>query len=262
MVGRRDIEDALERLDRLTQEEARMATAEVLRLTQKVDGKVEGVGEQVEGVNKGVQGIDGKVQGVDERVQGVDERVQGVDHKVQDVDDRVKLIVDGGDERSAAIQRIVNTVDDMNRNQLRRDLRNWISPPDPSINYNTACGAHHEGTAAWLSQGDAFGGWKSSGSLLWVHGKPGSGKSILSSVSSKISKVSATPGLRRWHTFISTSRTLQSKITVLSYPPFSSSSLINLMFTATFFWTCTLPTVRAQSSQATTHSHDASRPCS
>ncbi|KAI9446074.1 hypothetical protein H4582DRAFT_526080 [Lactarius indigo] len=224
LAGRRDIEDALERLDRLTQEEARMATAEVLRLTHSVDDKVKSVGFQVEGVKEGVQDIDGKVECVDERVQGVDKRVQGVnervqgvderiqgvdsrvhgvgegvqrvDHKVQAVDDgvkridhmvgivndNVKLIVDGGNERSAAIQRIVNTVDDINRNQLRRDLRNWISPPDPSINYNTASGAHHEGTASWLTEGDPLKRWRADGCLLWVHGKPGSGKSILSSV--------------------------------------------------------------------------------
>ncbi|KAI9440591.1 hypothetical protein H4582DRAFT_1811634, partial [Lactarius indigo] len=67
-------------------------------------------------------------------------------------------------------------------NQLRHDLRNWLTPPDPSINYNTACGAHHKGTAVWLTRSDAFDIWKASGCLLWVHGKPGSGKSILSSV--------------------------------------------------------------------------------
>ncbi|KAH9055819.1 hypothetical protein EDB83DRAFT_1089076 [Lactarius deliciosus] len=252
ILGRRDIEDALQKLDRLTQDEARMATAEVLRVTHGVDDKVKGVGFQVEGVNKGVQEVDGKVEGVDERVQGVDKRVQGVDEKVQGVDERVqsvdervqgvdervqcvgdgvhrvderihgvdervrgvdegvqrvdhkvlavddrvkqvdhrvavvndhvKLIIDGGKETTAALQRIVNTVDDISRNQLRRDLRNWISPPDPSINYNTACGAHHKGTAAWLTRGDAFQYWRAHGCLLWVHGKPGSGKSILSSV--------------------------------------------------------------------------------
>ncbi|KAH9071115.1 hypothetical protein EDB83DRAFT_316148 [Lactarius deliciosus] len=133
LAGRRDIEDALGRLDRLTQEEARMATAEVLRLTRSID-------------------------------------------------DKVKLIIGGGNERSAEIQRIVITLDDIDRNQLRRDLRNWISPPDPSINYNTACGAHHEGTASWLTRGDPFKAWRADGCLLWVHGKPGSGKSILSSV--------------------------------------------------------------------------------
>ena len=102
LVGRRDIEDALQRLDRLTQEEARMATAEVLRLTQNVDDKVNGIGFQVEGVKKGVQGVDGKVEGVDERVKGVDHKVQAIDDRVKQVDDRVgvvndnvKLIVDG-----------------------------------------------------------------------------------------------------------------------------------------------------------------------
>ena len=39
-IGKKDIEDALKRLDRLTQEEARMATAETLKLTHIVDNKV------------------------------------------------------------------------------------------------------------------------------------------------------------------------------------------------------------------------------
>ncbi|KAH8999587.1 hypothetical protein EDB86DRAFT_2756367, partial [Lactarius hatsudake] len=60
-------------------------------------------------------------------------------------------------------------------------LRKWIAPSDPSVNYNTASDAHHEGTAAWCTKGSTFAEWKASGSLLWVHGKPGSGKSILSS---------------------------------------------------------------------------------
>ncbi|KAF8265628.1 hypothetical protein EI94DRAFT_305312 [Lactarius quietus] len=40
LIGKKDIEDALNRLDKLTQEEARMAAAEVLRLTQIVDNNV------------------------------------------------------------------------------------------------------------------------------------------------------------------------------------------------------------------------------
>jgi hypothetical protein len=39
LVGKNDIEDALKRLDKLTQEEARMATAEVLKITHSVDDK-------------------------------------------------------------------------------------------------------------------------------------------------------------------------------------------------------------------------------
>ena len=40
LLGKNDIEDALKRLDTLTQEEARMAIAEVLKITQRVDNKV------------------------------------------------------------------------------------------------------------------------------------------------------------------------------------------------------------------------------
>ncbi|KAH8986706.1 hypothetical protein EDB92DRAFT_2105213 [Lactarius akahatsu] len=40
LMGKKDIEDALARLDRLTQEEARMAAAQILRLTHSVNDKV------------------------------------------------------------------------------------------------------------------------------------------------------------------------------------------------------------------------------
>jgi hypothetical protein len=51
LVGRKDIEDALKRLDRLTQEEARMAAAQSLRLTHVVNNKVTGVGEKLKDVD-------------------------------------------------------------------------------------------------------------------------------------------------------------------------------------------------------------------
>jgi len=40
LLGKNDIEDSLKRLDTLTQEEARMATAEVLRVTHSVNDNV------------------------------------------------------------------------------------------------------------------------------------------------------------------------------------------------------------------------------
>jgi hypothetical protein len=40
LVGRNDIEDALKRLDKLTQDEARMAIAETLKITHNVEDKV------------------------------------------------------------------------------------------------------------------------------------------------------------------------------------------------------------------------------
>ena len=41
LAGRKDIEDALKRLDRLTQEEALMAAAQILNLTHAVDNKLD-----------------------------------------------------------------------------------------------------------------------------------------------------------------------------------------------------------------------------
>ena len=57
LVGRSDIEDALKRLDKLTQEEARMATAQVLQVTHTVDGRVKAVDDKVAKVIDGTQYI-------------------------------------------------------------------------------------------------------------------------------------------------------------------------------------------------------------
>jgi hypothetical protein len=47
LIGRKDVDDALHRLDQLTQEEARMAATEVLKITRGIDGKVQGVDHKV-----------------------------------------------------------------------------------------------------------------------------------------------------------------------------------------------------------------------
>jgi hypothetical protein len=56
-------------------------------------------------------------------------------------------------------------------NQLRDNIYRWLSPPDPSTNHNIACGTYHKKTASWFFEGTIFREWKSTGSLLWIHGK-------------------------------------------------------------------------------------------
>ena len=63
-------------------------------------------------------------------------------------------------------QETKTTLDD----QLHEKVQKWLSPPDPSINHNTACEAHHNGTAAWFLEGHIYNEWKAAGSLLWTHG--------------------------------------------------------------------------------------------
>ena len=52
LIGRTDIEDALKRLDILTQEEARMATAQVLKVAHSVDDRVREVADNVDQVKR------------------------------------------------------------------------------------------------------------------------------------------------------------------------------------------------------------------
>jgi len=53
---------------------------------------------------------------------------------------------------------------------LQEKFRTWLSPPDPSINHNTACDTQHEGTAMWFIQGNKFNEWRKNSSLLWIRG--------------------------------------------------------------------------------------------
>ena len=56
-------------------------------------------------------------------------------------------------------------------NQIEKDVRSWLSPPDPSTNHNIARRDHLDGTTSWFTQSRTFEEWKDTGSLLWIHGK-------------------------------------------------------------------------------------------
>ena len=99
LIGRRDIENALQRLDKLTQEEVRMAAAESLAITRgiddtvkAVDGKVDGVDERMQAVDRMVEGVDRTVKSVDQTVKNADHTVKGVDHRVKGIDYNVKTV--------------------------------------------------------------------------------------------------------------------------------------------------------------------------
>ena len=99
LTGNREIEDSLERLDKLTQEESRIASAEQLKMTHGVDGKVMGVDNRVRGVEEQVQGIRGDVQDVRVDVCG---DVRDVGNKVQDVDNKLDQV-----NRSLSFQTLI-----------------------------------------------------------------------------------------------------------------------------------------------------------
>ncbi|KAN0128658.1 hypothetical protein V8E53_013577 [Lactarius tabidus] len=125
LIGKKEMEEALKRLDKLTQDEARMAAAEILKLTH--------------------------------------------------------IVMNDGKETKQVVQQLANDIDEAKWDRVRESLRKWVPSPDPSTNHAIACGIQHDGSAQWFFRGGMFLEWKSTGSLLWIYGKPGSGKSILCS---------------------------------------------------------------------------------
>lgn len=140
LMGRNVVEDALQKLDELTREEAEIATA---------------AGHSVNG---------GRISSFN----NPESRV--VPPNVGDASSPHPF--------SASANGGSNSVP---RHQILEEVQRWLSPPDPLMNHNMACQARHKGTTEWFFQGNTFKQWKSTGSLLWIHGKPGSGKSVLCS---------------------------------------------------------------------------------
>jgi chromosome segregation ATPase len=108
ILGKTDIEDALKRLDTLTTEEARLAIAETLKVTNRVDDKVDKVDDKVDKVDDKVDKVDDKVDMVDDKVDKVDNTVNRVDTKVDNVDDKVGKV----DSKVGKVDDKVDKVDD------------------------------------------------------------------------------------------------------------------------------------------------------
>ena len=69
LFGTANLEEALKKLDRLTQEEARMAVAELLRITHHVRNEVTRVGDNVVRVENIVENVGGQVTNINDNVQ-------------------------------------------------------------------------------------------------------------------------------------------------------------------------------------------------
>ena len=187
-------------------------------------------------------------------------------------------------------------------NELYKDLRKWVSPPDPSVNFNTASDAHHEGTSAWCRKRDTALTWKVSGSLLWIHGKRiypistarawlftddiffnsrlreeySQVRCSLSScvpvelkrsyrqapLSLKTSNLCPMPAPLSWPIFTSVSGIRRSKTPALSYRLSLSNSRINPISSVTFCKGCTRRIKMGRNNRTPPRSFDVSRICS
>ena len=112
LTGNTVIEDSLSRLDKLTQEEARMASTELLKMTSSIAGQVMCIDDRVKGVDGKVQDVSNNVHGVRSDVREVRDDVHDVRRDVHGVDFRMQSI--GGDP-SSRVQVVDVKLDQVNR---------------------------------------------------------------------------------------------------------------------------------------------------
>jgi hypothetical protein len=152
LIGKKEMEDALKRLDKLTQDEARMAAAEILRLTHIV-----------------MNGMSSKLATetliLNARALFRWKRNEASGPTTGQQHGRREMFVITPVVSKTGVPNVLVG------NQVRESLRTWVPSPDPSTNHSIACGIQHDGSAKWFFRGGIFSEWKSTGSLLWIYGK-------------------------------------------------------------------------------------------
>ncbi|KAH9007661.1 hypothetical protein EDB85DRAFT_1884292 [Lactarius pseudohatsudake] len=162
LLGESEIEGVLRRLDRLTQEEGRMTMAQTLEI---VFGLVNNVKVVINGEQNVLAGNKRSIEELPPYDATDCERYKQDEASVLNPFYRCGPVV---------LKPVIG-------GRLQRESRSWLTPPDPSPNYNIAREIHQDGTAMWFCEGSVFAQWNAKGSLLWIHGKSGSGKTILMS---------------------------------------------------------------------------------
>ncbi|KAI4727064.1 Pfs, NACHT and ankyrin domain protein [Aureobasidium sp. EXF-10728] len=86
------------------------------------------------------------------------------------------------EETTVSAKATEKAIQSMRLESHQKEIKDWLSAPDPRSNYTDALRKRHERTGLWFLDGEVFTKWKrQTGSFLWLHGIPGCGKTILSS---------------------------------------------------------------------------------
>jgi uncharacterized protein YoxC len=198
LIGKTSVEEeALLRLDSLTKEENLMAVANILEVADHVDGNVEQIKAFAESTDGNVKQIkvlaentDGNIEQIKALAESTNGRVQEIDQTVKAVEERTQSFLSSfthvstlfpiaSHNRTRSATTFVNprpshrwpsTLTRSTGNMIQKELRTWLSPPDSSIDHNTARETQHGGTTTWFIQSTKFREWKNTGSLLWING--------------------------------------------------------------------------------------------
>ncbi|KAH8987696.1 hypothetical protein EDB86DRAFT_2098025 [Lactarius hatsudake] len=90
---------------------------------------------------------------------------------IAQVSSDTNVLKDDAKETKAMVKEIADKMDARDLEEVLQKLKRWLSPPDPSTNYNIGLRDLHEETATWFLADRVFQEWHSTSSLLWIHGK-------------------------------------------------------------------------------------------
>jgi len=113
-MGRKDIEDALSRLDMLTKEESLMVMTRNLEVTHHIDGVVCDVDGSVNAIKVLTENVDGNVKASAVLIEDINDNVNATKAHIHDVDSNIKatkVLVEDIDENVKEIEGVARGVD-------------------------------------------------------------------------------------------------------------------------------------------------------
>jgi len=88
---------------------------------------------------------------------------------------------DGLDSTQHIASKVHCEIESAQLGSRKKAIDAWLSAPDPSTNYQQGRRSRQATTGTWFTSGEVFLRWKDEdNAVLWLHGKPGCGKTVLS----------------------------------------------------------------------------------
>ncbi|KAK1464253.1 hypothetical protein CMEL01_13014 [Colletotrichum melonis] len=146
-------------------------------------------------------------------------RDQTYTHELENAEVRHQQAMDHWENIGTDVSDLRRRVEEIQNDMERKELLDWLCTVDTSVQYNAARSKHRNGTCEWLIKDHKdFKIWTTSPkSFLWLNGKAGSGKSILSSSVIKYLKgrCEKDPKVALAYYFFSFGSLEQQKVTVM-----------------------------------------------